>query len=201
MASRRVNFQHAVFERTAFSSRRRALLQKAHAMGPFRNLTNTKGECALPLEGSKTVSKAPVRRLTCLAAINMSLFKVSRPLTYRSLPLLPPEGLCFPRGPRFGFHHLANKAACISPRQSSLHAVRKHNTLPIRLSNHSYLQSRVFESSLCTEPERLRNFRGKQKKMEDSQFPSLWYFCPCTGAHTQCSSSQIWCQLRAAAPS
>lgn len=69
--------------------------------------------------GPKTVSKAPVHRLTCRAAIVIGLFKVSRPLTYRSPPLLPPEGLCFPRGPRSGFHHLANKAACNSPQAST----------------------------------------------------------------------------------
>lgn len=69
--------------------------------------------------GPKTVSKAPVHRLTCRAAIVIGLLKVSRPLTYRSPPLLPPEGLCFPRGPRSGFHHLANKAACISPQAST----------------------------------------------------------------------------------
>lgn len=62
------------------------------------------------MKGSKTVSKAAFVRLAGQAVMNMSLFKVGWPLTYRSLPSLPSERLCFPRGPCSGFHCLANKA-------------------------------------------------------------------------------------------
>lgn len=51
--------------------------------------------------------------------MNMSLFKVPWPLTYRSLPSLPSERLCFPRGPCSGFHCLANKATLHFSHKSS----------------------------------------------------------------------------------
>lgn len=56
-------------------------------------------------EGSKSTSnKAEVDRLAGQAVINMSLYKVPWPPTYRSLPSLPSERLCFLRGPCSDFH-------------------------------------------------------------------------------------------------
>lgn len=143
--------------------------------GPFRNLTNIGGVCSLPVERSKSVSKAPGHRLTGWAAINISLFKVSWPLTYRSLPSLPPEGLCFPTGPRSGFHLLPTKACMHFA--SSLSLVRKNDTSPAGLSNISSLQKEhhVCEIPVCTGCECVQNCSGKRtgkvKEMKTHRFP------------------------------
>lgn len=185
MTSQRVNFQHAVFEPTASESwaiKGRTPLNLfssymyysrkwiVHVMGPFRNLTNTKGECALPVKGSKTVSRAPVHRPTCWAVINISLFKVSRPLTYWSLPLLPPEGLCFPRGPRSGFHHRANKAACISPRASA----QCGNMTPCPSDEATFLTSKgnmgfVYRGWVCVQ--NCLGNKGEENERKTHNFP------------------------------
>lgn len=141
MTSVKINFQHAEFELTGSESRAIKIRIHLNSYTRYRRVILQEVNCtcyAALLEIYKH------KRRMCFAsggienfkaAINMSLFKVPRPLTYRSLPLLPPEGLCFPRGPRSGFHHLANKAACISPQASG----RKRDTLPIELSNISFL--------------------------------------------------------------
>lgn len=71
------------------------------------------------MEDFKTVSKAAFVRWAGPAVMNMRLCKVPLPLTYRSLPSLPSERLCFPRGPCFCFHCLANKATLHFSQRSS----------------------------------------------------------------------------------
>lgn len=145
--------------------------------------------------------------------MNMSLYKVPWPLTYRSLPSLPSERLCFPRGPCSGFHCPANKATLHFSHETSWGRGKETRHcatmtyLPFTFKRvHEYLRPSelvyvhrgillsielcVF-TCVCTincvcikaREEVIENLRAN-KRREHSLLPTLWYFSLCTGFRT-----------------
>lgn len=180
------------------------------------------------MEGFKKVSHAAFVRLDRPTLLNTSLCKVPWPLTYRSLPSLPLERLCFPRGLCSGFHCLANKATLHFSLTSSGEGEGKGNTTP-RLFDRPTIYSK--ESpwvlacvGLCLRTQAFfwevlscafscvttmcvwESNRGERESFgskwrEDLPRPILWYFPPCTGSRIQCASSRSWRRQRAGPPS
>lgn len=179
MTSLEVNFQHAEFELTGSESW--AIKIRIHLNSYPRYW------CVILQEVNCTCYAALLemykhKRRMCFtsggilnfkATINMSLFKVPRPLTYTSLPLLPPEGLWFPRGPHSGFHHHANKAACIRPKprhsRETWHlALRtKQHCFPLKGTSCLWKQC-VYGGGVCAE---LSGKKGKETERKTHNFP------------------------------